>query len=128
LAIRPAHRDWSGRILEREIAETIVNAAPERPEGWIHRSFALHELNRTLEALNQLLPVAEEFPDQWTIYYNLACYCSQFGKGGIRQECEPERYRKSCFHITFDGELPSLLRRLLTLNQNLAGSVLCIYA
>ena len=40
----------------------------------------MHELKRTQEAFDQLLPVAEKFPKVWTIPYNLACYCAQLGR------------------------------------------------
>lgn len=60
-----------------DIAATIIKLAPENYHGWIHRSFALHELKRTEEAFENLLPVADKFPDSWTIPYNLACYLAQ---------------------------------------------------
>src|SRR6185295_8889928 len=41
-----------------EIAAAVVKLAPDRSDGWIHRSFALHEMKRTQEAFDQLLPVA----------------------------------------------------------------------
>lgn len=53
--------------------------APDRPEGWIHRSYALHELKRTEAALELLEPAAAMFTDLWTIPYNLACYACQLG-------------------------------------------------
>jgi len=59
-----------------EIANAIVLRAPENVDGWIHRSFALHELKRTQEAFDQLLPAVDGFPKVWTIPYNLACYAS----------------------------------------------------
>jgi tetratricopeptide (TPR) repeat protein len=62
------------------LAETVVRLVPDRVDGWIHRSFALHELKRTQEALDQLAPVVGKFPKVWTIPYNLACYCAQLGK------------------------------------------------
>jgi hypothetical protein len=46
---------------------------------WINRSYALHEIKRTEEALNALLPAAKKFPKRWLIRYNLACYSSQLG-------------------------------------------------
>ena len=60
-----------------ELATVITQLAPERVDGWIHRSFALHELRRTQEAFTQLLPVVGRFPSVWTIPYNLACYAAQ---------------------------------------------------
>lgn len=62
-----------------DIAKTIVQLAPGRIRGWIDRSFALHELKRTQEAFNLLLPAADMFPKNWTIPYNLACYETQLG-------------------------------------------------
>ena len=61
------------------IARAISQLQPEQPFGFIHCAFALHELKRTREALNTLLPVADKFPEQWLISYNLACYTCQLG-------------------------------------------------
>ncbi len=63
-----------------DIAAAIIRVDPDRPEGWTHRSFALHELKRTQEAFDLLAPVVERFPENWTIPYNLACYCAQLGR------------------------------------------------
>jgi len=63
-----------------EAADSMVRLCPERSTGWVQRSFALHELRRTGEAYEKLLPAAEKFPDVWPIPYNLACYCAQLGR------------------------------------------------
>ena len=63
-----------------DLAGATIKLDPNRLDAWIHRSFALHELKRTLEAFNSLLPVANSFPKVWTIPYNLACYCAQLGR------------------------------------------------
>lgn len=63
-----------------DIAAAILTALPGNPHGWILRSFALHELRRTREAFDNLLPAAATFPEVWTIPYNLACYCAQLGE------------------------------------------------
>ena len=63
-----------------DIANAIIKRAPKRSCGWINRSFTLHEMQRTQEAYDQLLPVADKFPKVWTIPYNLACYASQLHK------------------------------------------------
>jgi Flp pilus assembly protein TadD len=39
----------------------------------------LHELRRTQEAHDLLLPALKRFPKETTIPYNLACYTSQLG-------------------------------------------------
>jgi len=59
-----------------EIAQAILDAAPGRATGWIKRSFVLHRLQRTPEALNHLFPAAEKFSDIAMIPYNLACYAA----------------------------------------------------
>ena len=48
--------------------------------GWVQRSFALHKLKRSQEAFDRLLPAAAQFPKEWVIPYNLACYCAQLGQ------------------------------------------------
>jgi tetratricopeptide (TPR) repeat protein len=63
-----------------DIASALVKLAPEHSESWIQRSFALHALNRTQEAFDNLVPAAEKFSDVWQIPYNLACYCSVLGR------------------------------------------------
>lgn len=62
------------------IAASIVELAPKNVFGWIHRSYALHELKRTQEARDLLLPAVKRFPKNETIPYNLACYECQLGE------------------------------------------------
>jgi tetratricopeptide (TPR) repeat protein len=64
----------------RALGELIARVAPDHLSGWIHRSFALHELKRTQEAYDLLLPGVSRFPEIWTIPYNLACYACQLGR------------------------------------------------
>ena len=40
----------------------------------------MHELKRTKEAQDVLVPVLDKFPDEYLIQYNLACYCCQLGE------------------------------------------------
>jgi tetratricopeptide (TPR) repeat protein len=63
-----------------DIAASLVKLAPKCSDNWIHQSFALHALNKTQEALDNLLPAAKKFSDIWQIPYNLACYCSVLGR------------------------------------------------
>ena len=69
-----------------DLARLVVMAAPEKPTGWIHQSYALHELQRTDEAWNRLRPLVERFPNDTTIPYNLACYACQLGDLGVARE------------------------------------------
>jgi tetratricopeptide (TPR) repeat protein len=63
-----------------EAASTIIFMVPEDALGWLHRSYALHELKRTEEARENLLRVVDKFPLCDTIRYNLACYECQLGR------------------------------------------------
>jgi tetratricopeptide (TPR) repeat protein len=67
------------------LAKALIRLAPDDPLGWIHRSYTLHELNCTSEAFDQLAAVAERFPTEWIIPYNLACYCAQLER---LEECQ----------------------------------------
>lgn len=65
-----------------EIAQQMVAADESDAAGWINRSYALHELRRTTEARESLLPALPRFPDVGLIPYNLACYACQMGDIG----------------------------------------------
>jgi len=62
-----------------DIARAITKLAPSLSNGWIHWAFSLHELKRTKEAKEVLLPVLNKFPKEPIMRYNLACYCCQLG-------------------------------------------------
>ena len=68
---------WEGAL---DIASALVQADPDDPLGWVHRSYALHELKRTAEARDNLLRVVDKFPISATMRYNLACYECQLGR------------------------------------------------
>jgi tetratricopeptide (TPR) repeat protein len=57
-----------------DIAGAVIKLDPDRAEAWVHRSFALHELKRTQEAFDQLLPVMDRFPPRSRL--SLARYCT----------------------------------------------------
>ena len=90
-AIQCQGRNWENCL---EIADAIVSSAPERPTGWIKRSFVLHQLNRTQEALDSLFPAVEKFPEIPIIPYNLACYAAQ-----LQSLWEAERWLKQAVDI-----------------------------
>ena len=75
--IDAARKRWPECV---EAAEAMMRIAPDRLIGWIHRSYALHELKRTREAFDSLLPAADLFPKEWLTSYNLACYSCQLDK------------------------------------------------
>ena len=68
---------WADAV---EAADRLIAQAPDQPEGYIKRAYALHELKRTQEAWDTLQPVSDRFDENWLIPYNLACYASQLGQ------------------------------------------------
>lgn len=74
-----------------EVAGSLSRLLPEEAFGHVRLAYALHELKRTQEAFDQLLPVVNKFPKVWTIPYNLACYCAQVGR---LDECQ-EWFKKA---------------------------------
>jgi predicted Zn-dependent protease len=62
-----------------EVARGMSVILPDNSWGWIQWAYSLHELKRTKEARSVLISVADKFPDQDMISYNLACYCCQLG-------------------------------------------------
>lgn len=63
-------------------AEQLVALAPQRASGWLHRAYALRRApgGDVAQAQEVLLPAAEMFPGEPTIFYNLACYACQLEK------------------------------------------------
>lgn len=75
--VHAAKRHWSEAL---RVAEMELVAAPDRLSGWVDRSYSLHELRRTQEAHEALLPAVKRFPETSLIPYNLACYACQLGQ------------------------------------------------
>lgn len=69
-------KQWEACV---DIARSITKAVPKEALGWIHLSYALHELKRTQEAWDNLIAIAEKHSKEPTIRYNLACYACQLG-------------------------------------------------
>jgi Flp pilus assembly protein TadD len=75
-AIHAAEKNWAAAL---DVATALTETQPDELQGWVHRSYCLHELKRTGEARDNLLRVVGEFPVSATVHYNLACYESQLG-------------------------------------------------
>ena len=69
-------KQWEACV---DLAEGLIALTPDNPFGWIHRSFALHELKRTQEAWDNLIRVTKKFPEEPIILYNLSCYACKLG-------------------------------------------------
>ena len=76
--IAAEQQDWEEGL---KIARKLLEVAPDRPTGWLHQAYALRRVkDGGLEkAREALLPVAERFPEEPTILYNLSCYECQLG-------------------------------------------------
>jgi tetratricopeptide (TPR) repeat protein len=98
--ILAATKDWPACL---ETATALVKIAPRRPLGWIHRSYALHELKRTSEATELLLPAVSLFPGHWLVRYNLACYACQLGKSA-----EAWNWLQNAFELGEEKEIRSM--------------------
>jgi predicted Zn-dependent protease len=75
-----AHRsDWRAAL---PFAARLVQQAPGRVGGWLHRAYAVRRMSGggLAAAWELLLPAAEKFPDEPTVSYNLACYAAQLGR------------------------------------------------
>ena len=66
----------------RDIAEAITKCVPNSAAGWLHLAYATRRATGGGEqaAFDILHSVAEKFPEEPTIPYNLACYVCQLGR------------------------------------------------
>lgn len=71
-----AEKRWREAV---DASERLLCVSPDDANAWVHRSYALHELRRTREAFDLLLPALRRFPEETIIPYNLACYTCQLG-------------------------------------------------
>jgi predicted Zn-dependent protease len=105
--IQAQRKQWEECIA---LARAITQAAPKAASGWIHLSYALHELKRTREAWESLLAVVRDFPREPTMRYNLACYACQMG-----DLPEARRWLKKAFALGRKKETQQMALRDLDL-------------
>ena len=77
-AIVAAQRRWDAALA---VATELVQIAPNRPTGWLHRAYAARRApgGGLAEARRALLPAASRFPRERLVAFNLACYACQMG-------------------------------------------------
>jgi predicted Zn-dependent protease len=63
-------------------AERLVEVAPDRSFGWVHRAYSLRRSpgGGLTAAWHALRPAADQFPQERLIPYNLACYAAQMNR------------------------------------------------
>ncbi len=78
-AVCAAGKSWDAAL---SAAQLMVQKAPERASGWIHRAYALRRASSggLPSAWEALRPAFEKFPEESIIPYNLACYAAQMGR------------------------------------------------
>jgi len=74
-----AEKEWPKALA---IARQMISRHADDVSGWIHQSYALHEMKQTAEARDALSRAIGRFPDEGIIPYNLACYECQLGQFG----------------------------------------------
>lgn len=74
------------RDMALEIANCLHRQLPDDPYGGVHAAVALYRLGPTQEAKERSLSLAPRFPKDWSVPYNLACYCAQLGEIEEAQE------------------------------------------
>jgi tetratricopeptide (TPR) repeat protein len=74
--IAAERKDWPEGL---KAAQSLVEHAPDRPTGWLHRAYALRRVPEggLKPAWDALLPASDKFPKEPIIPYNLSCYACQ---------------------------------------------------
>src|ERR1039458_4565684 len=98
------------------IARAIAKLAPSHPNGWFHLAYSLHELKRTKEARDVLIPIVDEFPKEDFMRYNLACYACQLGN--LK---EARQWLEKAFAIGDSKQLKLIDRKSTRLNSSHLG-------
>ena len=87
-----AQANWNDAL---RAAQNLIVVAPNEASGWLHCAYALRRMSGggVDQALNFLRPVAEKFPDEPVIAFNLACYACQLdqldeARAWFKQACD----------------------------------------
>ncbi len=63
-----------------DLAQSICRKVPQFALGWVCQAYALHRLGRTQEASDLLSGVVDQFSEEYSIPYDLACYACRLGR------------------------------------------------
>lgn len=77
--LNASEQDWPAALIT---ARALMENEPALSAGWLHQAYALRRVpgGGLQAAWDALLPVAERFPKEATIPYNLSCYACQLGR------------------------------------------------
>ncbi len=70
-------QQWKGAL---RASRELCKIQADRPTGFIHTAYCLHEMGRTQDALDFLLNGPDILHGEPTFHYNLACYECRLGR------------------------------------------------
>jgi predicted Zn-dependent protease len=72
-------KDWDSAL---KTAQAIIKELPDEACGWLHCAYALRRIKSggVDQAMAFLEPLADRFPDEPVIAFNLACYACQLNR------------------------------------------------
>jgi predicted Zn-dependent protease len=78
-SLHAAEQKWEDAF---RVAQQLMVARPDDAGGWLHCAYALRRMDGggVEQALAFLQPVAEKFPNEPVIVFNLACYACQLNQ------------------------------------------------
>ena len=99
------------------VSKALCELAPESSAAWICQANTVRHYKGVVEAWTVLLGVAEKFPEDAVIRYNLACYTSQMGLledscGWLVQAFELEESSQLKLAAIYDPDLQPLWDRI----------------
>lgn len=105
-AVLAQREDW---MKARDVADALVECAPDLESGWIHRAYATRRMeNGSIEtAWLALYPAVKLFPTEPIIPYNLACYACQLGRHG-----EAKTWIERAIHLPESEAAQSTLKKM----------------
>lgn len=92
------------------VAHELCATAPTEPGGFIHAAYCLHEMERTLEALQVLKGGPKSLLTKPVFFYNLGCYNARLG-----------HMDEAMKHLLRSFEMDRSLRKLARRDPDLTG-------
>lgn len=109
-----AARWWEAAYV---VAKALCELAPDSAEAWICQANTVRNYKGVMEAWSLLLRVANKFPNDAIIRYNLACYAAQMGLleescGWLVQAFELEESVQLKLAALYDPDLQPLWEKI----------------
>jgi len=116
--------DWT---CAAETSARLIQVAPERASSWLHHAYAIRRMpGGSLAAAFEILSsVADRFPAEVVLSYNMACYTCQLGRAGaesiawIERAIKAGQPREVIEMALADSDLAPLRSEILALSARL---------